>query len=255
MFYEPFQEDHPLPGEKPSASPVAGADPADANTHFSDEARMERMQGAMLDVMNGVVARGRYLKYWENLRLKPIHMQMLLMKAAGYTNNKIAETIHYDPSRVSVVVNHPDAQYLLSHLVSYQAERLLDVNARIQAHAGEALDTALMLMRTGKEEVRERVSFKLLDRAGYGAVQKTEVSHRVEMAVAQADNLSAAVREAMKVEEMVEADWEVLEHPPEEGQDDEGGTSLEDLGSDASQDAGEPPTSGHLVPTQQRRTA
>lgn len=247
MFYEPFQEDQPLPGEKPS-SPAAAADPADVNKHFSDEARMERMQMAMLDVMSGSVARGRYLKYWENLRLKPIHMQMLLMKAAGYTNASIAETVHYDPSRVSVVVNHPDAQYLLSHLVSYQAERLLDVNARIQAHAGEALDTALMLMRTGKEEVRERVSFKLLDRAGYGAIQKSETVHKVEMPVAQAENLSVAVREAMQVEQMVEADWEVMEHPPEEGQDDEGGASPEDSGTDASQGAGEPPTSGHLVP-------
>lgn len=247
MIYEPLAEgrDGPLAGETPSSEATSA--PVDPNEHFSEAARMERMQVAMLDVMNGAVARGRSLKYWENLRLKPVHQQMLLMKAAGYTNKAIAEHMQYDPARVSVIVNHPDAMYLLSHLISYQAEKLLDVNARIQAHAGEALDTALILMRTGKEEVRERVAFKLLDRAGYGAVQKSETVHKVEMPVAQAEGIATAMREAMDVDRMEEADWEEVESPVVVQVGEPGNSPSESEGVSV------PPTSGQLVPT--RRSA
>jgi hypothetical protein len=113
-----------------------------------------------------------------------------------------------------VIVNHPNAMYLLSHLVSFQAEQLLDVNARLQAHAGEALDTALMLMRDGKEETRERVAFKLLDRAGYGATKKVEHTAKFEMPATQASALTAALRESDDVEAMSDADFEIIEAGP-----------------------------------------
>lgn len=240
MIYEPLAEVK-LPPEEPESPLVE-----DPNVHFSEEARAERMQLAMLEVMEGASARGRRLKYWENLRLKPKHMQMLLMKAAGYSNNKIAEQMDMTAARVSVIVNHPDAMYLLSHLVSYQAENLLDVKARIQAHAGEALDTALMLMRTAKPEVREKVAFKLLDRAGYGAVQKTEAVHKIEMSAPQAATLTAALRESAEVEDMEEVEYEI-----ENSEGQVGGSGIPSQDVDVS--TGEPPTSNQLVPS--RRTA
>lgn len=226
MIYEPLK-DVELPKEEPEA-------PQDINEHFSDEAREDRMQNAMIELMSGSVARGRSLKYWENLKLKPMHIQMLIMKAAGYKNQQIAERMNLTQARVSVIVNHPDAAYFLSHLISYQAENLLDVKARIQAHAGEALDTALMLMRTGKDEVREKVAFKLLDRAGYGAVQKTEVSHKVEMPAAQAQVLNDALRESAEVED---ADFEVLDGMGQAG-----------VGIGTPEHVSEPPTGRQLVP-------
>ncbi len=235
MIYEPLSDDL----DKKIEQRVEDVTVEETAAHFSDESREERMQAAMLAIMDGSVTRGRSLKYWENLRLKPRHMQMLLMKAAGYTNNQIADRMEMTPSRVSIIVNHPDAAYLLSHLVSFQAENLLDIKARIQAHAGEALDTALFLMRTSKPEVRERVAFRLLDRAGYGAVQRSEVSHKVEMPAAQAANLIAAMQESAEVEV---TDYEILENV---GQAGEGGTS--------DSTASEPPTSHQLVST--RRTA
>jgi transcriptional regulator len=236
MIYEPLAEIKlPPEADEPSKE--------DINEHFSSEAREDRMQNAMVELMSGSVARGRSLKYWENLKLKPMHIQMLIMKAAGYKNHQIAERMNLTQARVSVIVNHPDAEYFLSHLISYQAENLLDVKARIQAHAGEALDTALVLMRTAKDEVREKVAFKLLDRAGYGAVQKTEVSHKVEMPAAQAQVLNDALRESMEVEE---ADFEVLNDMGQAG-----------VGIGTPEDVSEPPTGRQLVPVQEseRKTA
>jgi hypothetical protein len=162
----------------------------------------------MISAIEGKIGRGRALKYWENLKLKPVHLQILMAKAAGYTNRAIARQFDYDESRISVIVNHPDSQSVLAHLVSFQAENLLDIKARIQAHAGEALDTVLTAMRTAPEVAQRAViGFKLLDRAGYSAVQKSETVHRFEMPAEQANALTQALRESSEVQE---ADWEVV---------------------------------------------
>lgn len=184
----------------------------DINAHFSEEARMDRMQLALLEVIDGSVARGRPRKYWENLKLKPQHLQMLLMKAAGHSGRKIAEVTGYTEARVSVIVNHPDAGWFLSHLISYQAERLMDIQARYQAHAGEALDHVLLAMReTQKPEVKAKIGFGILDRAGYGAVKKAEVTNKFEMPAAQADKLTATMREIAHLDNVEDADWESIE--------------------------------------------
>ncbi len=252
-LYEPLDETEESPESKaPNSADASGASSGlDASEHFTDEARAERMQEAMFDVMSGAVDRGRSLKYWENLRLKPVHMQMLLMKAAGFKGRAIAEKLGYDEGRVSVIVNHPDAMYLLSHLVSFQAETLLDVNARIQAHAGEALDAALMLLRNGKEEVREKVAFKLLDRAGYGAVKKVELTAKFEMPAAQATALTAALRESDEVEEMEEGDFQILENGPAGGSGSPEESELLDRVAPPNEDQQEPVPSTALI----RRTA
>ncbi len=251
--YEPLVESEETPTAKVpnSADAPEASSGLDSAEHFTEEARVQRMQEAMFAVMEGAVARGRSLKYWENLRLKPVHMQMLLMKAAGFKGRAIAEKLGYDEARVSVIVNHPDSMYLLSHLVSFQAETLLDVNARIHAHSGEALDTALMLLRNGKEEIREKVAFKLLDRAGYGAVKKVEATHKFEMPAAQASALTAALRESDEVEDMEYADFQVLENGPAGGSGSPEESELLDRVAPPNEDQQAPVHSVELI----RRTA
>lgn len=157
--------------------------------------KTERLQALLTRVAQGELARGRSLKYWENLRLKPRHLQMVLMQAAGFTNNAIANATGYTPARVSVILNHPDARTLAAILISYAAEDTLDIKSRIQAHAGEALDTVLDVMRnTRNDGVRKDCGFELLKMAGYSGVEKKTVqfSFKVEGPAAQriADALS-----------------------------------------------------------------
>lgn len=265
--YEPLADglEPKVSSQDPDAAPKSatpteeGPSAPSVDDHFSAEGRNERMQLAMFEVMEGAAARGRSLKYWENLRLKPVHMQMLLMKAAGFTNRAIAQRLDYDESRISVIVNHPDAMYLLSHLVSYQAEALLDVKARVQAHAGEALDTVLFAMRTAPEiKDRANIGFKLLAMGGYGAIQKQEVKHTVELSTTQAENLTNAVREASEIEDIPDGDWEVIEREGASPVGQAGGTG--DPGSSEGSspeevNRSEPPAAGQSVPTLLRRTA
>ena len=167
-------------------------------------AKHERLTQTMRAVLSGEVARGRDRKYWENLQLKPQHMQMLIMKAAGFTNNYIAEALDYTPARVSVILNHPDAQVALAALVSYQAEELLDVRARIKAHAGEALNVKLDLMRNSKSDaVRNVAAGDILAAAGYGAVNKSvnlNANVQARLEPEEAADLKSALRESMEVD-------------------------------------------------------
>lgn len=208
MLYEPLAEESAT--EQPTGTTEVDQEAASAAVEpFGPEAREERLSELMLEVFNGEVGRGRSLKYWENLTLKPQHIQMIVMKAAGYRNSVIAERFSMTQARVSVILNHPDAMSVLSRLVSFQAENLLDIKARIQAHAGEALDTVLTAMRQAKEPaVKSKIGFALLDRAGYGAVQKSETVHKLEMAKEEASGLIAALSESQNVQD---ADYEILQ--------------------------------------------
>ena len=200
MIYEPLVEEGPVAPSAETQPSIAEPVPEVVDP-FSEGARVERLNALMVSTLDGKLGRGRSLRYWENLKLKPVHLQMLMAKAAGYNNRAIARQFDYDEARVSVIVNHPDAQSVLAHLVSYQAENLLDIKARIQAHAGEALDTVLTAMRTAPEQTqRAAIGFKLLDRAGYSAVQKSETVHRFEMPAAEASALTAALHESQEVQ-------------------------------------------------------
>ena len=246
MLYEPLLE-----GEEEQ---VASEDPNDPESEdpFGPEAREERLSAMMMEVFQGTVGRGRSLKYWENLRLKPQHIQMIVMKAAGYRNNVIAERFGMTQARVSVILNHPDAMSVLSRLVSFQAENLLDIKARIQAHSGEALDTVLTAMRSAPEwKDRAKIGFSLLDRAGYGATQKSEVVHRLELPTHEAQELTLALRESQEIED---ADYVVLDPSPKvTSPAGESGDIPDDLdpsvGGVPSSRAAEPPRDGQQDPS------
>lgn len=246
MIYEPLAEES-VTIESPVEPSIALPEPV-VTDHFSEESRNERLNTLMVSTLDGKLGRGRSLRYWENLKLKPVHLQMLMAKAAGYTNRAIARQFDYDEARVSVIVNHPDASSVLAHLISYQAENLLDIKARIQSHAGEALDTVLTAMRTAPESAqRAAIGFRLLDRAGYSAVQKSETVHKFEMPAEQANALTKALRESSEVQE---ADWEITPETTAPAQvggvgDSKGGE--ESVGS-GPPDVVEPPHSGQPEP-------
>ena len=198
--------------------------------------RHSRLEQLMAAAFSGQIARGRDLKYWENLRLKPQHIQMLVMKAAGYKNNQIAEQMDMDPGRVSVIVNHPDSQSVLAVLVSFQAEELLDIKTRIQAHSGEALNVALDQMRNASAPaVRLKAAFGLLDRAGYGAVQRTENKHEIVIPEKAASGIAKALKEAQEIEDV---DFEIQDAP------DSGNGEPSYMGSSVSTSS-EPPSAGY----------
>jgi hypothetical protein len=89
----------------------------------------------------GSLPRARELKPWEPHTLNEEHLQMILLRVGGIRQNKIARHFGVDQSRLSVILNHPDAQYILDKLGAVHAvDTLASHRERIAALRGPALD-------------------------------------------------------------------------------------------------------------------
>jgi transcriptional regulator len=148
--------------------------------------RRQEIQELMAQALEGTLPRTRDLKPWEPATLNARHVQMVMLKASGLRQSKIAEVLQVTDANVSVALGHPDSQFILARVLSYAAEQVSDVSIRLKAHAPEMLDVALHHARTAKANVASKNAFKLLEMAGYGATQKAEVEHRFSVPADQA---------------------------------------------------------------------
>lgn len=150
----------------------------------------------------GTLERSRPLKDWEPEKLSETALQIVLLRASGMRQRKIVEFMNetqgtsLSDSSVSQICNHPDAQTLLTKLISYAADQVVDIQARIQAYAGEGVDEAVRIMRvTNDQRLAAKIAFEFLDRAGYNTVQKSESKVTVVAPAKGLENLATALRE------------------------------------------------------------
>jgi hypothetical protein len=147
----------------------------------------------------------RPLRPWEPKTLSPVHLQMIMFKAMGMRNKRIAVMMDCEPVNVSIVCRHPHARYLLARLLANASEDVIDIQSRYEMLAPLALETATEVMLTGKEETKLRAAFGILDRAGYGEKKQVEatVEHTWTMPAKQADLLTQAIGEAREIKDPV----------------------------------------------------
>lgn len=152
----------------------------------------------------GELPRSRALKSWEPDQLNETHLQIILLRAGGMRQRDIAKFLNatmgtkLTDTTVSICCNHPDAIFILTQLVSYAADNVTDMAARMKAYAGEALERNVQIMRTtGDQKLAARIGFDFLDRAGYGAVTKVaaKVEHSIMAPASAVNNLADALRE------------------------------------------------------------
>lgn len=150
--------------------------------------------------MSGLMPRSRELNYWEPKLLDERHLQAVMMRASGLQQSFIAKSMGWTDAWTSVVLNHPDAQYILTKMVSYAADQVLDVQARVKAHAGEALDKVVEIMRsTNDQRLASSNAFEILKMAGYGAVEKKQVEMQVSIPQKNLNLLQAALEESNQI--------------------------------------------------------
>lgn len=136
-----------------------------------------RLQEIITSAIRGDLPRDREPKEWELNKLKPVHINMLLDKLTGkFTLEQLAEKYSYaSPHHLSMVINHPDAQTIMSTILSMSADRVMDVNERLKHLAPEALNVKVELMRTAKlESVRDKAASDVLAMAGYGKREESK---------------------------------------------------------------------------------
>lgn len=150
--------------------------------------------------LSGLLPRSRELKSWEPARLDERHLQAVVMRAAGLQQGYIAKCLGWTEPWTSIVLNHPDAQYLLSKIIGYASDNVLDIQNRIKGVAGEALDKIVEVMRTTSDHrLASTNAFELLKMAGYGAVEKKQIEHQVSVPKQSMDLLSAALSESNQI--------------------------------------------------------
>lgn len=158
------------------------------------------------------------LKPWEPLTLSPKHMHVLTLKAGGLRNKEIAESMDLSESRVSVIVNHPDAAPIIARLTTESMRRVSrDVRDMITSVQAEAFGTVVELMRHAKSEtVRMNTAFDLLDRGGHKAPE-VRVNVGAEITGEAARTIKSALYESVgeyEEPQEIESAAEVLRTTP-----------------------------------------
>jgi transcriptional regulator len=154
--------------------------------------------------MNNQLPRSRALKSWEPDQLDERHLHAILLRAGGMAQKDIAAMMGWNDSWTSIVLNHPDAQYVLTRIISYASDNVIDIQVRIQAVAPEALDTVVEIMRTSQDEkLKSTNAFELLKMAGYGAkptqAPQVQINNINQLPNQSIENLTKALTESRQI--------------------------------------------------------
>ena len=186
--------------------------------------------------VEGRLPRSRSLKPWEPAKLNPRTLQIVLLRATGLKQRMIAEMMDLDEGHVSVIVNHPDSQYLLTRLIGYAADEVVDIRTRIEAYTGEALDTVVEVMRnTDDDKLRSANAFGILDRH-YASAPKGGAAGSGDSVQMPAETMNLLVEALKETREIQDAQYVVVD--AQEGAD----SSASMVPGPSS--AGSPPDSG-----------
>lgn len=152
--------------------------------------------------MRGIMPLTRPLKQWEPEKLNPVHIQMIMDRAMGMKCGEIAQKFDLDPNRVSVILNHPFAERILTAILSTLSDRITDPVERMRGYAHEMIEVKLGMVRdkATPKALKNAIASDFLDRAGFGARRQLEITTPQAPSVPQEafGRLAAALEEARK---------------------------------------------------------
>lgn len=107
-------------------------------------------------------------------KMKQIHHEIALLAVLGHPNKYIAEKLGVTPAMVSYTLDSTLVKRKLSILRGARDREALDIHKRLEELAPLSLDELeQMLLNPNTGEMTKRmIAQDLLDRAGYGSVQK-----------------------------------------------------------------------------------
>jgi hypothetical protein len=149
----------------------------------------------------GQIPRNRDLKSWEPARLNERHLAMVMARAGGLQQRQIAKAFGATDSNVSIVLNHPDAEFLLMKLGAMRATSPSGIQERLERLAEPAMKALEEVFEYEPDPAafrRAPLAFKVLEMNGHGAKRRVEVDHQHTLKAdeGQLALLAKAVREA-----------------------------------------------------------
>ena len=111
--------------------------------------------------------------------IRPYHREIARRLVLGQTQGEICKQLGISASRMSIIVHSPLFKLELKRLEKARDEGVEDVTRTLQEISPVAIEVLERLMYEGKPQVRLQAASTLLDRAGYGAVNKVQVSANI----------------------------------------------------------------------------
>jgi hypothetical protein len=157
----------------------------------------------------GDIPRGRPLHSWEPDSLNERHCQAIMMRCMGMKQKDIAIALGYTDATVSIVLNHPDATFIIDQLQGFSAVPILDIEGRLKRLTPKALDAIEAVFDddigddpkvVNARVQRARMGFSLLEHNGHGKKSEVKHDHQHSIAPASAALISRALRESREIE-------------------------------------------------------
>lgn len=200
-----------LPTGGPGLAGRSEAPESDPRTASFKDDRPE-IQALFELALEGKIPRRRELKPWEPQRLNERHLAMVMMRATGVQQRTVAQAFDVTDSNASIILNHPDAEYLLSRLAAMKATHESSIEARLRRLSEPAIEAleAVFNPTAEPEEARAAMkrapmAFKVLDYNGYRQQKpqehrhQHEHAHRLEASPKQLGELALALRESRQI--------------------------------------------------------
>jgi len=106
--------------------------------------------------------------------IRPRHREIARRLVAGQTQAEICWAIGMTEARMSIIVNSPLFKIILKELEEDRDSNAVDIAKDLREMSPVALDVVERTMYKGKSErLRFKAAESILDRAGYGPVNKT----------------------------------------------------------------------------------
>lgn len=176
------------------------ADDYDHEDAIINAASNPRIEALITKALSGMLPRARALKSYEPDKLNARHISVIMLRAIGYRQNRIAELTGYEPAVVSVVLGHPDSKLILAAILSEGARQTIDVSKTIRSHAPSMLKVVKDVALNDDEKTPNRLkaAFKWLDL--YKEDENAQAGRGQGGALPMSDEaavlLSTAIREA-----------------------------------------------------------
>lgn len=108
-------------------------------------------------------------KYYQPEKWSSFHRYLVMLEIAGKRPGQIAEIADISIGRVSTILNDPRAELDRINLGTSLADRLTDIQSKLDLYAHEALEVIVEELRdpSNKADLRVKAGFGLMDRAGY----------------------------------------------------------------------------------------
>ena len=185
---------------RPSSSGVLAEEFDFEDSVLSTIASSAKIESLIASALAGKLPRDRALKPNEPDRLNPRHIQVIMMRAVGYRQIRIAELTGYEKGVVCNILSHPDSRTILSAILTTSAKTAVTIASTVQAYAPDMLKIVRDIAENKQEKtpVRLKAAFHWLNMYGDTQSGVKDDEKPLSLTDESANRLTEAIREAQK---------------------------------------------------------